>query len=57
VPQALHRRYTPRQVAVPAWQMDVVELRRSKAPEYKNGKLKKLLAKTTLDASTLNGML
>jgi len=37
--------------------MDVVELRRSKAPEYKNGKLKKLLAKTTLDASTLNGML
>jgi hypothetical protein len=53
VPQARHQRCDVLQVAVALWR----DARKLKALEEENRKLKKLLAESRLDASTLREML
>jgi hypothetical protein len=53
VPQARHQRCDVLQVAVALWR----DARKLKALEEENRKLKKLLAESMLDASTLKEML
>jgi hypothetical protein len=53
VPQARHQRCDVLQVAVARWR----DARKLKALEEENRKLKKLLAESMLDASTLKEML
>ena len=57
VSQVRHQRCDLLQVAITLWREEVSDARKLKALEDENRKLKKLLAETMLDASTLKEML
>ena len=57
MPQARHQRCDVLQVAVALWREEISDARKLKALEEENRKLKKLLAESMLDASTLKEML